>query len=209
MEEAKGRIILAHLGNGASLVALKEGRSVETTMGFTPAGGCVMGSRSGDLDPGVAWFMMKSEGLNIKQFNHLINHEAGLLGVSETSADMQDLLQKESSDERAAEAVALFCYQIKKWIGSFMAVLSGLDILVFSGGIGENAPIIRSRICKGLGFTGIELDEEQNEQNGFQISKAESKIKVLVIPTNEELMIAKCTADLYNDFKSKERQHKN
>ena len=172
------------MGNGASLVALKEGRSVETTMGFTPAGGCVMGTRSGDLDPGVAWFMMKSEGLNIKQFNHLINHEAGLLGVSETSADMQDLLQKESSDERAAEAVALFCYQIKKWIGSFMAVLSGLDILVFSGGIGENAPIIRSRICKGLGFTGIELDEEQNEQNGFQISKAESKVKVLVIPTN-------------------------
>ena len=209
VEEAKGRIILTHLGNGASLVALKEGRSVETTMGFTPAGGCVMGTRSGDLDPGVAWFMMKSEGLNIKQFNHLINHEAGLLGVSETSADMQDLLQKESSDERAAEAVALFCYQIKKWIGSFMAVLSGLDILVFSGGIGENAPIIRSRICKGLGFTGIELDEEQNEQNGFQISKAESKVKVLVIPTNEELMIAKCTADLYSDFKSKERQHKN
>jgi len=200
--EANGRIILAHLGNGASLAAVKNGVGIDTTMGFTPAGGCVMGTRSGDLDPGVAWYMMNSEGMNTKQFNHLINHEAGLLGISETSADMQDLLQKEKSDERAAEAVALFCYQIKKWIGSFMAVLGGLDVLVFSGGIGENAPIIRSRICKGLEYTGIELDEDQNEQNGFQISKANGNVKVLVTPTNEELMIAKCTTDLYNEFKS-------
>lgn len=207
--EASGRVILAHLGNGASLAAVKDGKSVDTTMGFTPAGGCVMGTRSGDLDPGVAWYMMNSERMNTKQFNHLINREAGLLGISETSADMQDLLQKESSDERAAEAVALFCYQIKKWIGSFMAVLGGLDILVFSGGIGENAPVIRSRICKGLGFTGIAFDEDQNEQNGFQISKEASKVKVMVIPTNEELMIAKCTADLYNGSTSKERQLKN
>tara|TARA_R110002049_G_scaffold140037_1_gene300957 strand:- start:613 stop:1803 length:1191 start_codon:yes stop_codon:yes gene_type:complete len=199
--EANGRVILAHLGTGTSMAAVKDGKSTDTTMGFTPAGGCVMGTRSGDLDPGVAWYMMNSEGINTKQFNHLINHEAGLLGISETSADMQDLLQKENSDERAAEAVALFCYQIKKWIGSFMVVLGGLDVLVFSGGIGENAPIIRSRICKGLEFAGIDLDEDQNEQNGFQISKADSKVKVLVIPTNEELMIAKCATDLYKEFK--------
>ena len=201
-DRANGRIILAHLGNGASITAVKDGKSLDTSMGFTPAGGCIMGTRSGDLDPGVAWYMMNSEGMNTKQFNHLINHEAGLLGISETSADMQDLLQIESSDERAAEAVALFCYQLKKWIGSFMAVLEGLDTLVFSGGIGENAPIIRSRICEGLGFAGIALDEEQNEQNGFEISKADSKVKVLVIPTNEELMIAKCATDLYIESKN-------
>ena len=201
-DRANGRIILAHLGNGASITAVKDGKSLDTSMGFTPAGGCIMGTRSGDLDPGVAWYMMNSEGMNTKQFNHLINHEAGLLGISETSADMQDLLQIESSDERAAEAVALFCYQLKKWIGSFMAVLEGLDTLVFSGGIGENAPIIRSRICEGLGFAGIALDEAQNEQNGFEISKADSKVKVLVIPTNEELMIAKCATDLYIESKN-------
>ena len=198
--EANGKVILAHLGNGASLAAVKDGKSIDTSMGFTPAGGCIMGTRSGDLDPGVAWYMMNSERMNTKQFNHLINHEAGLLGISETSADMQDLLQKESSDERAAEAVALFCYQIKKWIGSFMAVLGGLDVLVFSGGIGENAPIIRSRICEGLGFAGIALDEDLNGRNESQISKAGSKIKVLVIPTNEELMIARSTMALYNEF---------
>jgi len=198
--EANGKVILAHLGNGASLAAVKDGKSIDTSMGFTPAGGCIMGTRSGDLDPRVAWYMMNSERMNTKQFNHLINHEAGLLGISETSADMQDLLQKESSDERAAEAVALFCYQIKKWIGSFMAVLGGLDVLVFSGGIGENAPIIRSRICEGLGFAGIALDEDLNGRNESQISKAGSKIKVLVIPTNEELMIARSTMALYNEF---------
>ena len=201
-DRANGRIILVHLGNGASITAVKDGKSLDTSMGFTPAGGCIMGTRSGDLDPGVAWYMMNSEGMNTKQFNHLINHEAGLLGISETSADMQELLQIESTDERAAEAVALFCYQLKKWIGSFMAVLDGLDTLVFSGGIGENEPIIRSRICEGLGFAGIALDEAQNEQNGFEISKADSKVKVLVIPTNEELMIAKCATDLYIESKN-------
>tara|TARA_R110000868_G_scaffold83058_4_gene234697 strand:+ start:17311 stop:18447 length:1137 start_codon:yes stop_codon:yes gene_type:complete len=201
--EANGRIILAHLGNGASLAAVKDGKSIDTSMGFTPAGGCVMGKRSGDLDPGAACYIMNSEGMNPKRFCHLINHESGLLGVSGISADMRDLLQKESSNKGAAEAVALFCYQIKKWIGSFMAVLGGLDIVVFSGGIGENAPLIRSKICDGLSFMGIELDEEQNEQNGFQISIPDSKVKVLVIPTKEELMIAKSATGLYNEFKNK------
>lgn len=196
-DEANGRIILAHLGNGASLAAVKEGKSIDTSMGFTPAGGFMMGTRCGDLDPGVAWFMMKSEGMKAKQFNHLINHEAGLLGVSEISSDMQDLLQQESSDENAAEAVALFCYQVKKWIGAFTAVSGGLDTLVFSGGIGENAPVIRSRICENLHYAGIELDEEQNRKNATQISTVDSTVKVRVIPTNEELMIAKSTMRLY------------
>ena len=196
-DEANGRIILAHLGNGASLTAVKEGKSIDTSMGFTPAGGFMMGTRCGDLDPGVAWFMMKSEGMKAKQFNHLINHEAGLLGVSEISSDMQDLLQQESSDENAAEAVALFCYQVKKWIGAFTAVSGGLDTLVFSGGIGENAPVIRSRICENLHYAGIELDEEQNRKNATQISTVDSTVKVRVIPTNEELMIAKSTMRLY------------
>lgn len=202
-DESKGRIILAHLGSGSSLAAVKEGKSLDTTMGFTPAGGLVMGTRPGDVDPGVAWYMMHSEQLKAKQFNNLINHESGLLGVSEISSDMQDLLNKESSDVRAAEAVALFCYQVKKWIGAFAAVLDGLDTLVFSGGIGENAPVIRSRICKGFSFLKIEMDEEENKKNGTVISKVNSKVKVFVIPTDEEIIIARSTKELYINAQNK------
>lgn len=187
----KGRVIFAHLGNGASLAAVHKGNSVDTSMGFTPAGGMVMGTRPGDLDPGVAWYMMKSENLTPKQFNNLINHESGLLGISETSSDMRDLLAKESDDIRAAEAVALFCYQAKKWIGSFAAVLGGLDVLVFAGGIGENCPIVRSRICEGLGFLGIKLDETANKKNNQIVSADKERVTVWVIHTDEELMIAK------------------
>ena len=158
---ARGRVIMAHLGSGASLAAIYEGKSIDTSMGFTPAGGLMMGTRSGDLDPGVAWYMMRSENLTPKQFNKLINHDSGLLGISETSSDMRDLLAKENDDNKAAEAVALFCYQAKKWIGAFTAALGGLDTLVFAGGIGENCPIIRSRICDGLSFIGIELDKRK------------------------------------------------
>ncbi len=202
-DESKGRIILAHLGNGASLVAVKDGKSIDTTMGFTPAGGLVMGSRPGDLDPGIAWYMMQSGQIAADQFNHLINRESGLLGVSEISSDMQDLLQKEASDVRAEDAITLFCYQVKKWVGAFAAVLNGLDTMVFSGGIGENAPVIRSRICEGLNYLGVELDEDQNNLNGSVISKANSKIKVFVIPTDEESMIAKDTRELYLDTQNK------
>jgi len=194
----KGRVILAHLGNGASLAAVHKGKSVDTSMGFTPAGGMIMGTRPGDLDPGVAWYMMKSENLTPKKFNNLINHESGLLGISETSSDMRDLLAKESDDIRAAEAVALFCYQAKKWIGSFAAALGGLDTLVFAGGIGENSPKIRTRICEGLGFLGIELEEKRNLENGPIISKDNSKAAVRVIHTDEEWMIAKIVSQLIN-----------
>ncbi len=188
---AQGRVILAHLGSGASLAAVYNGQSIDTSMGFTPSAGLPMGTRPGDLDPGVAWYLMQSERLTPTQFNHLINHESGLLGVSETSSDMQALLNRQADDVRAAEAVELFCYQTKKWIGSFAAVLGGLDTLVFSGGIGENAPEVRARICRGLDFLGIEVDPPQNAANAAVISTDASRVTVRVIPTDEEQMIAR------------------
>lgn len=206
---AKGRIILAHLGNGASLAAVKDGKCIDTSMGFTPAGGIVMSTRSGDLDPGVAGYLTQ-KGMNPKTFNDLINHKSGLLGISGISSDMQELLQLEKpvraavgDDEDAALAIDIFCYQIKKYIGAYTAALGGLDILVFSGGIGENAAIIRSRICEGLNYLGIQLNEGKNNKNEWRISTDESAGKVYVIPTNEELMIAEMTAGVY------EETHKN
>jgi len=195
---AQGRVILAHLGNGASMTAVYGGKSIDTSMGFTPAGGLTMGTRPGDLDPGVAWYMMKSENLTPKNFNKLINHESGLIGISETSSDMRDLLAKENDDIRAAEAVELFCYQAKRWIGSFAAALGGLDTLVFAGGIGENCPVIRSRICEGLGFLGIELEEKRNITNSPLISTDKGSTVVRVIHTDEELMIAKTVSQILN-----------
>ena len=187
---AQGRVILAHLGSGASLAAVYEGKSIDTSMGFTPAGGLTMGTRPGDLDPGVAWYMMKSENLTPKQFNKIINHDSGLIGVSETSSDMRDLLAKETEDIRASEAVSLFCYQVKKWIGAFAAILNGLDTLIFAGGIGENSPVVRSSICKGLEFLGIEIEEKQNMANAPVISTANGQAVVRVIHTDEEYVIA-------------------
>lgn len=191
-----GRVILAHLGNGVSLVAVRDGRSIDTTMGFTPSGGLPMGTRSGDLDPGVVWVMMQSESLTTEQFKHLINHESGLLGISGSSSDMRDLIKQEASDERAAEAVALFCYQVKKSIGAYSAALGGLDTLVFSGGIGENAPTVRARICDGLEFLGIELDDNCNARNEEVISTPGGRVKVQVISTDEEQMIATMVVQL-------------
>ena len=190
-QTAKGKIILAHLGNGASLAAVKDGKSMDTSMGFTPTSGLPMGTRTGDLDPGVAWYLMKIEKLNPAQFSHLINYESGLLGISETSSDMRELLKTKDTDSRAAEAIELFCYQVRKWIGSFAAVLDGLDTLVFSGGIGENAPEVRRCICGGLQFLGIELEETNNIKNDAIISTGTSQVTVRVMKTNEELMIAR------------------
>ena len=197
-KSANGRVILAHLGNGASMAAVREGKSIDTSMGFTPAAGMAMGSRPGDLDPGVAWYIMKSEHLSTEQFNHLINHESGLLGISEISSDMRDLLKVESDDIRAAEAVELFCYQAKKWIGAFAAALGGIDTLVFAGGIGENSPIIRSRICRGLEFLGIEIDENRNTKNYPLIATEKATVTVRIIHTDEELMIAKIVMQTLN-----------
>ncbi|MDQ3016211.1 MAG: acetate/propionate family kinase [Bacteroidota bacterium] len=197
-EKTEGKIIMAHLGNGASLAAVKNGKSIDTSMGFTPTSGLIMGTRTGDLDPGIAYFLMQVEKLNAEQFNDLINHHSGLLGISEESSNMQDLLEHQHKDYRAAEAVELFCYQTRKWIGSFTAVLEGLDILVFSGGIGENAPEVRARICNGFSFLGLELDEKRNAENNPIISTDKSRVCVRVIKTNEELMIAKSVCALLN-----------
>jgi len=150
----------------------------------------MMGTRCGDIDPGLVAFMARSEQLSPAQFDHMMNHEAGLLGVSETSSDMRDLLAREAVDVRAAEAVALFCYQAKKWLGAYAAVLGGLDTLVFSGGIGEHAAPVRARICEGLGFLGIELSESRNAAQAAIISTAASAVTVRVIRTDEEVMIA-------------------
>ena len=188
---ARGRIILAHLGNGASLAAVHEGKPIDTSMGFTPASGVPMGSRCGDLDPGLVGYLAQTVGMNAAQFNEMVNAKSGLLGVSETSSDMRDLLKCEDDDPRAADAVGLFCYQIRKWIGAFSAALGGLDTLVFAGGIGEKAPIVRTRICEGLGFLGIELDHRRNEKNAGLISTDTGRVKVRVMRTNEELVIAR------------------
>ena len=153
-----------------------------------------MGTRSGDLDPGLVWYLARTENMTAEQFHRMVNHESGLLGVSETSSDLRDLLDAEGHDVRAAEAVALFCYQVKKWVGSYAAVLDGLDTLVFGGGIGENAPVIRSRICEGLGYLGVELDRARNERSEPVISADASRVAVRVIRTDEEAMIAKAVA---------------
>jgi acetate kinase len=187
----KGRVILAHLGNGASLAAVRDGKSIDTSMGFTPTAGIPMSTRSGDVDPGLVSYLWRSEQMTAEKFDTMINHESGLLGVSETSSDMRDLLDYETQDVRAAEAVALFCYQVKKWIGAYAAALGGLDTLVFAGGIGENAPVIRARICEGLEFFGIEIDEKQNAANEGVISTQASRVAIRVIRTDEELTIAK------------------
>ena len=188
---ARGRIILAHLGNGASLAAVADGKPVDTSMSFTPTAGVPMGTRSGDLDPGLVSYLARSENMDAQQFDEMVNFKSGLLGVSETSADMRDLLNVEIEDPRAAEAVALYCYQIKKYIGAYSAALGGLDTLVFAGGIGEKASVVRARICTGLGFLGIELDASSNEQNATVISADSARVKVRVIRTNEELVIAR------------------
>ena len=197
-EVAQGRIILAHLGNGASLTAVRDGKSVDTSMSLTPASGIPMSTRSGDLDPGLVLYLVRTEKMDAKQFDEMINFESGLLGVSETSSDMRDLLKRETRDIRAKEAVALFCYQAKKWIGSFASALGGLDTLVFAGGIGENAPLIRARICDGLSFIGIELNGQRNVMNAPLISSDSGRVKVRVIHTDEEIIIARSVISVLN-----------
>jgi acetate kinase len=193
---AQGRIVIAHLGNGASMTAVHKGRSVETTMGFTPSGGLVMGTRTGDLDPGVILFLLEEKGLSLSEVKALVNHRGGLLGVSGLSSSMKDLLDKEAEDSCAAEAVSLFCFQAKKFLTALASVLGGLDTLVFTGGIGENAPSVRWQICKGLDFMGIFLDRRENRKNSPVISHGASPVTVRVIKTDEELMVARHTSRL-------------
>ena len=186
-----GRVILAHLGNGASMAAVRDGRSIDTSMSFTPTSGLVMSARSGDLDPSLGPYLARTEQMSPQQFFEMVNHESGLRGVSEIGSDMRDLLAAEAHDVRAAEAVAWFCYQAKKWIGGFAAALGGLDTLVFAGGIGENAPAVRARVCDGLGFLGIEIDDSRNAASAGVISTDAGRVRIRVIRTDEELMLAR------------------
>lgn len=188
-EVARERVILAHLGNGASMSAVHEGKCVDTTMGLTPTAGLVMGTRTGDLDPGLLVHLMRDERLDANQIDDLVNHRSGLLGVSGISADMRDLISRQATDAAAADAVSLFCYQAKKWIGALAAALGGVDTLVFSGGIGENSAEVRARICDGLQFLGICVDADFNTAAADVISTTHSRCTVRVIRTNEELMI--------------------
>jgi acetate kinase len=188
---ALGRVVLAHLGNGASLAAVHGGKSIDTSMGLTPSAGLPMGTRSGDLDPGLPLYLSRVDGVDAKGFNSMVNFESGLLGMSETSSDMRVLLEAEAKDPRAAESVAVFCYQAKKWIGAFAAAMGGIDTLVFAGGIGENAAPVRARICGGLEFLGIDVDPERNLAKEGLISAPDGRVKVRVIKTDEELMIAR------------------
>jgi len=186
-----GRVILAHLGNGASLAAVRNGKSIDTSMGFTPTAGLVMSTRTGDLDPGLVYYLARTERMTATRFQRMVNHKSGLLGVSGSRSGLRDLLAQEKGNARAQEAVALFCYQAKKWIGAFAAALGGLDTLVFTAGIGENAPLIRKRICNRLGFLGIGLDPTRNAKNAPLISRDAGRVTVRVIRTDEELMIAR------------------
>lgn len=194
VEASQGRVVLAHLGSGTSLAAVQGGKSQDTSMSFTPTSGVPMGTRSGDLDPGLIGHLARTEQMSPQRFEKMVNLESGLLGISETSSDMRALLTRETQDVRAAEAVALYCYQVKKWIGAFAAALGGIDILIFAGGIGENAPAVRSRIVDGLEFLGIDLDQTLNARNAPLMSPNGGRVKVRVIRTDEQLMIARAVA---------------
>jgi acetate kinase len=193
---AKGRLIIAHLGNGASLAAVKDGLPVDTSMGLTPTGGVMMGTRTGDLDPGVLIYLLREKNYDAAKLEHLVNEDSGLLGVSELTSDMKTLLAKRDSDVRAAEAIAMFCRSVRKQIGAFAAILGGLDMLVFTGGIGERAAPIREEICRDLAHLGVQIDAARNNAGKDVVSSSEGPCLVRVMATNEELMIARHTRDV-------------
>jgi len=205
-DATNGRVVIAHLGNGASMTAVKQGKGVDTTMGFTPTGGLVMSTRSGDLDPGIILYLLEEKDLSASMLNEMLNKKAGLLGISGISSDIKDLLNDEGENSHAAEAIELFCYQAKKFLGAMTAVLGGLDTLIFTGGIGENAPEIRRRICEQMEFLGIHLDPSQNDANASIISCDGAPAIIRVMKTNEELMIARHTNNIIkpNPFEKNE-----
>jgi acetate kinase len=190
------RLIIAHLGNGASMAAVKDGRPLDTTMGFTPTGGTMMGTRSGDLDPGIILYLLKQRHFDVQQLTQLVNYESGLLGVSGISSDMKTLLERRATEPHAALAVEMFCYQLRMYIGAFCAAMGGLDLLVFTGGIGERAPAVRWEACSGLQQLGLKLDRDRNDANADTISTEDCRCLVRVIPTHENLMIARHTYEL-------------
>jgi acetate kinase len=195
-EVASGRVILAHLGSGASMAAVHNGKPIDTTMAFTPTAGLVMGTRPGDIDPGLLVYLMRDQKLSTDDMDKFISQACGLIGVSETSADMRDLLAARSSDSRAAEAVQLFCYQAKKHLCALTSTLGGLDMLVFSGGIGERSPEVRAGICKGLNFLGLEINSSRNERGCDVISSDQSRAAIRIIPTDEEIVIARIACSI-------------
>lgn len=204
-EAARGRTIIAHLGNGASMAAVRDGHPLDTTMGLTPTGGLMMGTRCGDLDPGVLLYLLREEGRSVAGLDDLVNHQSGLQGVSGISSDMKTLLEMKNSDPRASLAVEMFCYHVRKHIGALAAVLEGLDTLVFTGGIGEQAAPVRQSVCRGLAYLGIQLAPELNKNHAGTISAAGSSCKVLVVPTDENLMIAKHTYNVSSDREGPDR----
>ena len=194
-KEMGQRAIIAHLGNGSSMVALKDGAPVDTSMGLTPTGGFMMGTRSGDLDPGVLLYLMNA-GYSADRLEKMLNHQSGLMGVSGRTSEMKPLLETRQTDHAAAMAVEMFCYQVRKFIGAFTAVLGGLDTLIFTGGIGEQAVPVRAEICAGLEYLGIELEATANHRNAEVISATSSRCLVRVIKTDEDLMIARHTQSI-------------
>ncbi len=200
-EAARGKIIFAHLGNGASLAAVSDGKPIDTSMGLTPAGGIPMSTRSGDIDPGILTVIAHNQQLDAEQLSHLIGFESGLLGISETTSDMKQLLDMETTDQRAKEAVDIFCYSVRKFIGAYAAALGGINSLVFSGGIGEVSAPIRGRVCSDLAFLGITLDEERNQASAERISADNCSVGVHVIATNEALTMAR---DMQNIIKGED-----
>jgi acetate kinase len=199
---AHGKLIMAHLGNGVSLTAVNDGKSVDTTMGFTPTGGVPMSTRSGDLDPGVFRFLMREEDLTGEELFEVLNKESGLLGISGLSYDMYELLQAEGVNPDAALAISVFCYNVKKQIGAYSAVLDGVDAIVVAGGMGEQSSIIRERVLGNLSVLGVEIDRERNNAHATRISTDTSKVAVFVIPTDEEAIIAQYTRELAVDSMS-------
>ncbi|MDQ1816386.1 acetate/propionate family kinase [Massilia sp. CCM 9210] len=189
-QAAAGKVVIAHLGGGSSVTAVENGLSRDTSMGLTPAGGMMMGKRSGDLDPGLAWHLARSEQMSPSSFNHMVNHQSGLLGISGTSADLRVLLASQARDSRAAEAVAMFCYQARKTIGAMAAAIDGVDTLIFAGGIGEHAAEVRARVCAGLSHLGVALDAGANEAGAALISDPSARVSVRVMRTDEEAMLA-------------------
>lgn len=194
--EALGRAVIAHLGNGASLAAVHDGRPVDTTMGFTPTGGLMMGTRSGDLDPGILVHLLVHHGFDAAAIERLVDHESGLLGVSGTTSDMKTLLETSAVDPRAAEAVELFCHVLRKHVGALAAVLGGIDTLVFTGGIGERAAPVRAATCRGLAHLGIRIDAERNARHEPIISTPDAACTVRTIRTDEDAVIARHTRAL-------------
>ena len=200
---ARGRVILAHMGNGVSLTACYDGRPIDTTMGFTPVSGVPMSTRTGDIEPGIIFYLMQEKGMTVEEVSDIVTKKSGLLGISDDTSDMYHLLQHQHENESSALAVEYFCYEIKKQMGAYIAILGGVDSIIFAGGIGERSAEIRARILEGLGFVGIVIDPERNNENARLISSNESSVGVHVISTHEDVVIAKQTMTVYEEGEAK------